>query len=92
MLRSLSTLLPLTVAATSLAAPMTAQAQWLGGDVGVVGPSVTDVVGPEAYGMEITSIDGRRPQTAVLTVDVCGYDADDACEGVFSPPPTIRSE
>ncbi|WP_426020426.1 hypothetical protein [Brevundimonas sp. DWR2-3-1b1] len=83
MLRSLATLLPLTVAATSLAAPVTAQAQWLGGDVGVVGPSVTDVVGPEACGMEITSINGRRPQTAMLAVDVCGYDADEDCEGVF---------
>lgn len=91
MLRSLSTLLPLTVAATSLAAPMTAQAQWLGVDVGVVDPSVTDAVGPEACDMEMTSIDGRRPQTAVLAVDLCGYDADDDCEA-FSPPPTIRSE
>lgn len=91
MLRSLSTLLPLTVAATSLAAPMTAQAQWLGVDVGVVDPSVTDAVGPEACDMEMTSIDGRRPQTAVLAVDLCGYDADDDCEA-FSPPPNIRSE
>jgi len=83
MLRSLSTLLPLTGAATGLAAPMTAQAQWLGGDVSVLGPLVTDVVGPEACGMEITSIDGRRAQTAVLAVDLCGYDAHDDCEGVF---------
>lgn len=91
MLRSLSTLLPLTVAATSLAAPMTAQAQWLGVDVGVVDPSVTDAVGPEACDMEMTSIDDRRPKTAVLAVDLCGYDADDDCEA-FSPPPNIRSE
>ena len=92
MLRSLSALLPLTVAATSLAASIPAHGRWMGLDVGVAGPSVTEAVGPQDYGIEIMSMDGQRSQTAVLAVDMGEPDADDHSEGVLSPSPPIRSE